>query len=217
MLAVKFKIGGNLRFLSHAETLRVFRRACARANIRVCYSEGHNPRPRLSLPLPRPVGVESDDELLCLRIEHNPAQTFREADALRIQTELAAQLPEGCELLSVKIAKAGTSFQPHSATYIFPLSSKDLDEGLQKKVERLLASERLPVRRRMDAKGFRVKNVDVRGFLTSIKLDNRGIMVACRISPAGSIRVNEIAGLLDLDEGKLAGPIRRTEVQWLSN
>jgi hypothetical protein len=42
-------------------------------------------------------------------------------------------------------------------------------------------------------------------------------MVECRISPAGSIRVDEIVGLLELDEGKLAGPIRRTDVQWLSN
>jgi len=164
LLAVKFKIGGSLRFLSHAETLRVFQRACARAGIRVCYSEGFNPRPKLSLPLPRPVGVESDDELLCLRVEHDPAQAFSEADALRIKTELAAQLPEGCELLSVKIARAGISFQPRSATYILPVSPKDLDERLQTTVEQQLASETLPVRRRMDAQGLRVKNVDVRGF-----------------------------------------------------
>ena len=217
MLAVKFKIGGSLRFLSHAETLRVFQRACARAGIRVCYSEGFNPRPKLSLPLPRPVGVESDDELLCLRVEHDPAPAFSEADALRINAELASQLPEGCELLSVKVAGMGSSFQPRSATYILPASSKDLDERWQTTVERLLASESLPIRRRMDAKGLRVKNVDVRVFLKSIKLDNRSIMVECRISPAGSIRVDEILRLLELDEGKLAGPIRRTNVQWQSH
>lgn len=217
LLAVKFKIGGSLRFLSHAEMLRVFQRACARANLRVCYSEGFNPRPKLSLPLPRPVGVEADDELLCLRVEHDPAPAFSEADALRINADLAAQLPEGCELLSVKIAGVGTSFQARSATYILPVSSKDLDERLQTTVERLLASEGLPIRRRMDAKGLRVKNVDVRGFLTSIKLDNRDIMVECRISPAGSMRVDEILGLLELDEGKLSGPVRRTNVQWRSN
>jgi radical SAM-linked protein len=210
LLLGRFKIGGSLRFLSHAEMLRVFQRACVRASIRVQYSEGFNPRPKLSLPLPRPVGVESDDELLCLRVSG-------EVDEARIKSELTAQLPEGCELLSVNIAKSGISFQPCSATYILPIYPKYLNEKLQTTVERLMASENLHVRRRMDAKGLRTKNVDVRVFLKSIKLDNRDIMVEHRISLAGSIRMDEILELLELDEGKLSGPIRRTNVQWKKN
>ena len=190
--------------------LRVFQRACVRAGIRVCHSKGFNPRPKLSLPLPRPVGVESDEELLCLRVPG-------EVNEARIHSELAAQLPEGCTLLSVNIPKAGTSFQPCSATYVLPARQEYLDERLQTTVEHLLGGESLFVRRRTDAKGLRVKNVDVRNFLKSIKLSNQGIIVKCRISPAGSIRVDEILGLLELDEGKLSGPIRRTNVQWSSN
>jgi radical SAM-linked protein len=197
--------------------LRVFQRAGVRAGIRVRHSEGFNPRPKLSLPLPRPVGVESDDELLCLRVDRHPPPALGEADEPRIKAELAAQLPEGCELLSVSITQAGTSFQPSLATYVLPTRREYLTERLQARVERLLASETLDVRRRMDAKGSRVKNVDVRGFLKSIELDHRGIIVDCKISPAGSIRVDEILGLLALDESKLAAPIRRTNVQWQSN
>ncbi|MBN2271219.1 MAG: DUF2344 domain-containing protein, partial [Sedimentisphaerales bacterium] len=63
-MLLKFRIWGNLRFLSHAETMKVFQRACARAGLDVAHTEGFNPRPRLSLPLPRSVGVESDEELL---------------------------------------------------------------------------------------------------------------------------------------------------------
>lgn len=210
LLVVRFKIGGSLRFLSHAEMLRVFQRACVRGGIRVCHSEGFNPRPKLSLPLPRPVGVESDDELLCLRVPG-------EINESQIKSGLAAQLPEGCELLSVEIAKAGTPFQPHSVTYVMPVRQEYLDERMQKTTERLLESKSLTVRRKTDAKGLRIKNVDVRGFLKSIKLEDHGIMVECRISPAGSIRVDEILELLELDEAKLSGPIRRTNVQWTSN
>ena len=210
MLAVRFKIGGSLRFLSHAEMLRVFQRACVRAGIRVSHSEGFNPRPKLSLPLPRPVGVESDEELLCLRV-------LGEVNKERIKSELAAQLPAGCELLSAHSTEAGTSFQPRSATYVLPARQEYLNEKLHTTTERLLASKSLHVRRRMDARGLRVKNVDVRGFLKSIKLDSRSIIVECRISPAGSIRVDEILELLELDERKLSGPIRRTNVQWQRN
>jgi hypothetical protein len=56
--------------------------------------------------------------------------------------------------------------------------------------------------------------VDARDFLKSIKMDDRGIIVECSISTAGSIRVEEILSLLELDESKLALPIRRIDVQW---
>lgn len=190
--------------------LRVFQRACVRAGIRIRHSEGFNPRPKLSLPLPRPVGVESDNELLCLHV-------LGEMNEARTNAELAVQFPEGCELLSVNIAKPGVSFQPCSATYILPVHPQHLDERMQTTIERVMTSENLHVHRRMDTKGLRIKNVDVRVFLKSIKLDSRDIMVECNISPAGSIRVNEILKLLELDEGKLSGPIRRTNVQWQKN
>ena len=72
LLAIRFKVEGTLRFLSHAETVRLLERACVRAGLRLRYSEGFNPHPKLSLPLPRPVGVESDEELLCLWVEQEP-------------------------------------------------------------------------------------------------------------------------------------------------
>ena len=155
------------------------------------------------------MGVESDEELLCIQIRGG-------ADETRINSALTAQLPEGCELLSVNIARTESPFQPRSATYVLPARQEYLNEKLQSTTERLLASENLYVRRRVDAKGSRVKNVDVRGFLKSIKLDRRGIIVECRIDPVGSIRIDEILGLLELDESKLSGPIRRTSVQWRS-
>ena len=225
LLVIKFKVGGSLRFLSHAETLRVLQRACVRAGVSIRYSQGFNPRPKLSLPLPRPVGVESDDELLCLQVVKSISaqghKSTRDAydlcpDGLctSVKAELSAQLPEGCELLSVTVAEAKTSFQPCSATYVLAVRQECLDEKLRATIGRLLASESLNVRRGAYSRNSKVKNLDVRGFLKSIELDNEGIMVECKISPAGSIRIEEILTLLELDEGKLAAPIRRTNVQW---
>ncbi len=66
--AIRFRIGGALRFLSHAETARLWQRACTRAALPVRYSQGFNPHPRMSLPLPRPVGVAADEELLVVKL-----------------------------------------------------------------------------------------------------------------------------------------------------
>jgi radical SAM-linked protein len=222
-LVVKFRVAGKLRFLSHAEMLSVFQRACVRADINVKYSEGFNPRPKMSLPLPRPVGVESDDELLYLRkVNSTGAQqdeNTSEANDLCafIKAELSAQLPEGCELLSVSVAEKGRSFQPCSATYVLPVRPEYIDEKLKATIARLLASENLNIQRRMGLKTSKVKNLDVRAFLKSIKPDDRGIIVECNISSAGAIRVDEILRLLELDENKLKSPVRRMNVQWQVN
>ncbi len=223
MLVIKFRIGGPLRFLSHAQTLSVFQRACVRAGIELRYSQGFNPRPRLSLLLPRPVGVASDDEMLCLRIRKSTSPQ-EDCISTQVHKSLSEQLPQGCELLSVSFVAKNTSFQPCSATYMLTVRKEYLNEKLKETIKRLLASESLGIQRRIIKKKSRIgtreskiKNIDVRGFLESIELDPDGIIVKCKITPAGSIRVEEILDLLDLDVEKLALPVRRTSVQWKCN
>ena len=216
-MVIKFKVAGNLRFLSHAETLNFFQRACVRAGINIQYSQGFNPRPRMSLPLPRPVGVESDDELFCLRVAVDPDELRVKSYESRIKDELSAQLPEGCELLSVSVARAGRSFQPSSATYVLAVKAEYLNDELKATITDLLESENLNIQRRTGAEHSKIKNLDVRVFLKSIKLEGRSIMVECNISSAGSIRVDEILRLLELDEGKFESHVRRTNVQWQVN
>lgn len=204
--------------------LRVLQRACVRAGIEIQYSRGFNPRPKLSLPLPRPVGVESDDELLCFQVNPAPSSSPsnpsepRGADyESRIKSALAGQLPDGCELLSVSIAEVNRSIRPCLAVYVLPVRPEHLNENLKAEVSRLLASEGLNVRRQIGRDKSKLKTVDVRGFLKSIVADDDGLIVECKITSAGSVRVNEILQLLQLDQQKLAAPIRRTSVQWENN
>jgi len=207
---IKFKVRGNLRFLSHAEMLKVFQRACVRAGIKPAYSKGFNPRPKLFLPLPRSVGLETEDDLLCLRLETSTSPF----DSGQFKVKLSSQLPEGCELLTVSVAKAKTSFRANAVTHVLTIGREHINEKLKNKIKRLLVSESLNLERRRSPNSSNSKNVDVRPFLKSIELNGRNIVVECKISPAGSIRVDEILELLELDYGMLAAPIRRTRVQW---
>jgi len=202
--------------------VNVFQRACVRGGIKVLYSEGFNPRPKLSLPLPRSVGIEVDDDLLCLRIEKSTgAQEHNRQDGLRqstselctsVKTRLSEELPDGFELLRVRTAKA--SIRPCLAVYVLAVREEYLNEKLKSRIKRLLASENLNLQRRMGPKNSRFKTLDVRPFLKSIELDKTGIAVECKINLTGSIRVDEILELLELDHGMLSAPIRRTKVQW---
>ncbi len=82
-----------MRFLSHAETMRLFQRALVRAGVQIAYSQGFNPHQKMSLVLPRSVGVESDDEILCVRLKEG--QISIDAEALK------RELPAGVEITSI--------------------------------------------------------------------------------------------------------------------
>ncbi len=119
-LLVTFRIEGNLRFLSHQETLTMFHRALVRTGVDLRYSQGFNPRPKLSLPFPRSVGVQSDNERLFFLLS-DKVQVF---DTEQITERISTELPCGCEIIDIDITARGkTSFQPISAEYVFTLTN----------------------------------------------------------------------------------------------
>ncbi len=209
---VEFRCRGLARFLSHAELMRVFQRACVRANLALEYSRGFNPRPRLSLPLPKPVGVESEADLLYLRWKDPGIERGQAAAGLKHR--LSEQLPGGLEVLSVRIVSRKASYQAEAADYRFPLKADGVsDEEMRMKIQTLLARGEIGVDRR-DGEGGKARRVDVRPFLESIEVAGREIKVRCRIFQTGSIRVGEILELLGLNKEQLAGPVCRTAIVW---
>ncbi len=212
-------MGRSLRFLSHAETMRVFQRALARAAIPVRYTEGFNPHPKLSLPLPRPVGVEADEELLVARLQDEagiPEAEDRARYGAALGRALGGQLPEGMEVLTVTVAGPNASFQPRYAEYVLPLRAPedpDLADRLKRRMAELMSSEDCPIER--TTPGHRgARRVDVRPFLDSIRLEGGNVVVRCVVGAAGSVRIEEIMHLLAIQRQDLAGPVRRTKVLW---
>jgi hypothetical protein len=177
----------------------------------------------MSLPLPRPVGVEADDELLCLRVrcsdamlpagpENSSVLQYKQ----QIHAELSRQLPAGFDVLAVELTEPRSSFQASCATYVFPVERRCLElvrERLAVRVCFLMDSETLPVERAISDQGI-VRRLNVRPFLKSVEIDDKSVAVECIIDPTGSIRVDEILNLLELELGNLGGPVRRTNVEW---
>jgi radical SAM-linked protein len=218
LLVIRFAMGGLLRFLSHAEALRLFQRACARANLPVKFSQGFNPHPRLSLPLPRPVGVAAEDEFLAVRLFDERGLDMRDTD--QVQKELAAQLPQDLDVREVTLMKAGTSIQPESAQYVLALAPEAVSQkgnrvragaaaflALESALVERVAANDAPDRRR-------ARRVDVRPFVRNIQFEENDVIVTCGVSNAGTIRVEEVLQLLDLTLEDLAGPIRRRQPTW---
>ncbi len=66
---IKFCKCGRLQYISHLDLQRTMARVIARCNIPVWYTKGFNPHPKLVFGAPLPVGVESECELLDLRLD----------------------------------------------------------------------------------------------------------------------------------------------------
>jgi len=214
--AIRFRVEGLARFLSHAETQRVLERACVRAAVPLRYSEGFNPHPKLSLPLPRPVGVQSDDELLVARLTSDGISAEdRPAWEAATRQALNGQLPAGITVCAVTLVASNAAFPPQSADYILPLRAMEAGriDALREKIAEVMASETCLVERSVP-ESPRTRQIDVRPFLADMRLEGTNLIVRHKISPAGSIRLEEILQLFGLQTQDLAGPVRRTKVTW---
>lgn len=85
---ITFSKTGPIRFLGHLEMVNIFVRALRRADVRLKYSEGFHPQPKLSFQDALPVGMESLQELLLVAVTGDTTPD-------RIIRHLNKQLPEG--------------------------------------------------------------------------------------------------------------------------
>ncbi len=204
-VAIRFAIDGDLRFISHHDTMRLFERALARTRLPVKYSRGFNPRPRLSLPLPRAVGVASTCDVLVLEL----CEATEPGDVL---APLAGQMPPGVRLLDARRVEAGAAVQPETVTYALPLTGEQVSSA-QAAVERLLAAEQWRVDRG-SADGRSGKTVDLRGYLVSAGVQAKTLRWTVRVTSAGTVRPAEMLDACGLDAKACQHRVTRVDVCW---
>jgi radical SAM-linked protein len=204
---IEFNVRGNSRYISHAETMKVFQRAFLRAGLKVVNSRGFNPHPRMSLPLPRSVGVESEGDIACVEVEDGSLGGGNE----RLCEGLCGQLPEGFDVVSVSTAEVRKRYEPAGAAYVLSAGNEFISDELKARMKQLLEAENIDVQRRTDAQG-RTRKINVRPFLKDIRIEGAEIIVECNITGGGTIRVEEITNLLGLEKG--ACSVKRRSIQW---
>lgn len=208
-VTVKFSIGGKLRFLSHQETVSLFERALVRSGMRVVYSEGFNPRPRMSLPLPRSVGLAVEDDMLCFAVGSEVSESF---DGEGFRERLTRELPQGVEVAAVALVPGRKSFHAGCADYVLQVKEEYIGE-VREQAAYLAGQGKCLVERHLPKKGT-TRMVNARDFVESVVLEGNEITVRCRITEAGAIRVDELMTLLGTRQPMLSGPVMRRNVHW---
>jgi len=198
-----------VRFISHHDSMRMFERALARTGLPVRFSEGFNPRPKLSLPLPRPVGMASMADVLVIELSEPVAVE-------EIVKILADQLPQGVTLLEAWELGSTRPPQPMSASYALEVP-RDRVAGVQERLDQVLAAEQWPIHR--DEPNSPRKTLDLREQLVaaSISIEDAGVgrlLWTLQVVPSGSIRPTELLMTLGLEPAEFQHRIVRTAIEW---
>lgn len=69
LIRLRFSKINRAKYISHMDLNRTFSRALRRANIPLWYTEGFNPHPYINFALPLPLGVESVNDAMDIKIE----------------------------------------------------------------------------------------------------------------------------------------------------
>lgn len=202
-----FQVDGDLRFVSHHDMMRLFRRALARADVPVRFTQGFNPHPRMSLPLPRPVGMASDAEVLMI-------ETDSDVDPEDLLARLERCTPDDLQMVSARRLAMGERLEPAFVRYRFhPLPASDGTNDLKTQIRRVLAAETIQVERTKPGNAP-VRVVDIRPYIEHLSLANDLVEFTLRVTQTGTARAAEVVGALGYCAESINHRIRRIEVQW---
>ena len=139
---VRFTKLGKIRFLSHRDLARIWERSLRRSGVRVAYSEGFSPRPRLSFGLALSTGYESLGEYLDIDLHADAPVSPDDLPALvtpslpvGMTAQVAVPLEPGAESLQSAVTSSSWRLE-----VVGPEPS-----ALADAVERALAADELPI------------------------------------------------------------------------
>jgi radical SAM-linked protein len=201
---VRFSKMGKIRFLSHRDLARVWERALRRAGVRVAYSEGFSPRPRLSFGLALSTGYESLGEYLDIDLADD-------VEPAHLPAIVNPSLPQGMEAQAAIVIPPGTdSLQQAVTSSSWRLEIPGTETSrLEDAVERALRLDELPIT--VERKGSETA-LDARPAILELTVDGRTLEAELATQPR-SLRPAEL--LRALDPSWILGRALRTH-QWTS-
>ena len=213
VVAIFFKVEALLRFLSHQETSRLLRRAIARAGINLKYSEGFNPHPKMSLPLPRSVALASECELVLVGIA--PAEEKSQTKDEDISRMLSTQLPKGMSIVDVKMFDKKVKFEPKKISYFIPLDMKDpaIKNNILEAEKNLKASNEMIIERK-NFKTGKKKKINLTGFIEDMSLEQEGVVLKVLMEEGTTIKLDELPMVFGITSDELGQAIVRKEIEW---
>ncbi len=206
---VQFAKQGYASFLSHLDILRIFERAFRRAQIKIAYSEGFNPRPKISFAQPLALGIQSVAEFFDVEIKGRLTTEMIE--------KLNAFLPQGLKIVKLhpileKVASLSESIDltEYEIILLEPVTSF---ASLDRKLRKLRTTNSILMEKRVKGQ---LKQINARPFVEDIKRRGNRIIVRLRTIDRRSLRIDDFARLI-FDKNEAIKIIRRKQLIRIGN
>ncbi|MFH1230153.1 MAG: TIGR03936 family radical SAM-associated protein [Planctomycetota bacterium] len=206
---LRLKKNGRAKYLSQREFLNIIEQSIRRANIPIIFSEGFNPRPRLSFTTALAVGISSDDEVIYLQFSEwlNPKDVIQKINKKLIE-DIVISTVKPCIPLRQDTLDHIKSYQEtdkentinnsisngfnveYKITPLNDMASNELLKLSQEKIENWMNQVNQIVQRDYINKNF--KEINIRNYVQKIELKNDLLFLTVKITNKGTARPNEI-------------------------
>ena len=190
--------------------MRAIERTAKRAGLPLSYSQGFNPRPRLSLVCPRPVGVATRDDLLVVSLEAG------QLDRQELERRLNIAAPDGLRFLRSEPLQTSRTPLPRTARYELALEDAAV-RRLQERLDRLTVADRWTVQRQVfgDRRGgAQSREIDLRPLVGDVCVSEGRLRATLVRQGDLWARPGEVLILLGLDGRRDLACVIRTQVEY---
>lgn len=200
-LRVIFRKGENARFLSHLDLQSTLEFSMRRAGLPFELSEGFNPRPRMSLVSPLPLGYTGEREILEITL----SEAMPPAEVL---ARLGKAVPGGLtilEVIEVPVEGKSAASKLISASYRVELPEPTGD--LSQRLAAILARDEIEVEEERDGA---TRRRDIRPAILALEVESGRAFTLSAGYAGGTVRPEQILDLLGIPRD--GAHITRTQI-----
>ncbi len=143
IMRIKFTKLGDMKYISHLDVQRLFQRVFRRAEVRLSYSQGFNPHPKMSYGNALALGVESYGEYVDIEIEDDLSPEL-------LAEKINDQLPEGMDFVKCVEIQTGVKSLAGNieyGNYDFVIENVDhfTNSEISDKIDKILSLDTLNI------------------------------------------------------------------------
>lgn len=187
---IKFTKIGDMIYISHLDLQRLLQRVFRRAGIKLSYSQGYNPHPKISYGNALALGTESYGEYVDIEIED---ESLEEGELLK---RINSILPQGLEFIKCRQLNQGEralAANIEYGDYVFIIENKN---GMNKfevdeRIGKLLDKKEIYVEKLNKKK--KLVEVDIRPLiskLSALEVDDETIKISALIATGSKQNLN---------------------------
>ncbi|MCL2436587.1 MAG: TIGR03936 family radical SAM-associated protein [Clostridiales bacterium] len=160
---MEIKKDGYIKYISHLDMVKLFKNAFKRAEIKLAFSQGFNPHPKMGFAQPLSLGYSSSCELI-------EFETKEDMEPAQILDAMQGFMPRGIELLSCKryTGNKSVAARTFAASYeiTIPISA-GLTKSMDEWCADFLKQETIVVTKRQKKTG-KQQSIDIKSKIRSL-------------------------------------------------